>query len=217
MLISKILFLSALLTVLSLVIRSDPPSISFARQVHNTIITRWKLDPKVSNQLWEILSYLPRAVFPLVLVARIPLLLLAVRQQLFLHPPTPYLTANGTLRLLHSERGMTGQIVIADNLVAGYRFMRCDASILGGRWIRDIPDGKGGMIVDMGDSIFGTFGLQEVGLLAERNDESDTLARTLSLTTRLQITPDDRMAVESEIPDRSLIMYVSALLTKNNC
>lgn len=53
---------------------------------------------------------------------------------------------------MHSEQSLTGQIVIAENLKDGYRFMRCDHSILGGRWTREIPDGQGGTYTDMGDS-----------------------------------------------------------------
>lgn len=48
---------------------------------------------------------------------------------------------------------MTGQIVVGEELSRGFRFLRCDASILGGRWVRATPGSKNGPArTDMGDS-----------------------------------------------------------------
>lgn len=55
-------------------------------------------------------------------------------------PAVPYITLNGTLRILSSQRSTTGQIVVADDLERGFRFLRADASILGGRWCKDPVD-----------------------------------------------------------------------------
>lgn len=94
-------------------------------------------------------AFLPQSVSPILLLLRLPLLILAVRQQVFLRPTPPYHAANGMTRVLHSEKSVTGQIVIAEHLTAGYRFLRCDASLLGGRWMRPGTEGRD---VDLGDS-----------------------------------------------------------------
>lgn len=80
-----------------------------------------------------------------------PLLVLALRQQIFLHPSPPHITAGGQLRVLSSEKSLTGQIVVAENLRDGYRLLRRDHSILGGRWIRQVSNG-GKTRTDLGDS-----------------------------------------------------------------
>jgi hypothetical protein len=52
------------------------------------------------------------------------------------------------VRILNSTRSITGQIVVAENVEYGYRFMRCDHSLLGGRWAREGKDGQ----TEFGDS-----------------------------------------------------------------
>lgn len=53
--------------------------------------------------------------------------------------------------------------------------------------------------------IFGCFSLQEIGTLAHRSDISDSVGRTLALTTDLDLSDP----VEPEKPEeRALIMYV---------
>lgn len=56
--------------------------------------------------------------------------------------------------------------------------------------------------------IFATFPLQEVAVLAHRADESDSLARTVALTTKLQVKTevDDPSEEDARLTDRALIM-----------
>jgi uncharacterized protein (DUF736 family) len=62
----------------------------------------------------------------------------------------------------------------------------------------------------MRSRIFATFPLQEIGTLAHRSDSNDSLARTISLTTELQLIPDeeDDDVYIDEPEERVLIMYV---------
>jgi hypothetical protein len=138
------------LTLLSLLVR--PPKASgdsFAKTAHRLISSTFKLSPEASRQLGEATGFLPETVSPVLLLLRLPLLILAVQQQVFLRPSAPYFAAGGTLRVLHTEKSITGQIVVADNLAAGYRYLRCDASLLGGRWMRIMENGTR---IDLGDS-----------------------------------------------------------------
>ena len=145
------LFVSLLLTALSLLIHPAITSISFARRAHSFLSSRLNLSPSAESTLSEFISFLPKQVFPILLLFRLPLLVLALRQQIFLHPKTPYVTSDDQIRVLSSEQSLTGRIVVAENLRDGYRFLRCDHSILGGRWIRQVPDGAE-MRTDLGDS-----------------------------------------------------------------
>lgn len=148
----QILLLSLIMTVLSFFLRSSTSPITFAQRVSQYYLSRKDLTPATRKKFANLALRLPKDLYPVLILIRLPLLVLILRQQLYLHPVTPYVIADGSLRILHSEQSLTGQIVIAENLKDGYRFMRCDHSILGGRWTRDVPDGKGGLIKDMGDS-----------------------------------------------------------------
>lgn len=53
--------------------------------------------------------------------------------------------------MLSSEQSRTGRVVVGDNLKDGYRFLRCDHSILGGRWFRE-REVNGEKTVELGDS-----------------------------------------------------------------
>lgn len=146
----QILFISLLLTALSLFVRTPASSTaSFASSTHRFLTKSLSLKPKSSKKLKEATDFLPRSVSPVLLLLRLPLLILAVRQQIFLRPSPPYYAASGTTRVLHSEKSVTGQIVVAEHLTSGYRFLRCDASLLGGRWMRLLGDEK---TIDLGDS-----------------------------------------------------------------
>ena len=46
------------------------------------------------------------------------------------------------LNILNSTQSLTGRVMVADNLEYGYRFLRCDHSLLGGRWVRLDHHGK---------------------------------------------------------------------------
>jgi len=149
---NQILLLSLVMTVLSFFLRSSTSPITFAQRVQQYYLDRKDLTPATRKKFANLASRLPRDLYPILILIRLPLLVLILRQQLYIHPVTPYVISDGSLRILHSEQSLTGQIVIGENLKDGYRFMRCDHSILGGRWTRDIPDGSGGMVKDMGDS-----------------------------------------------------------------
>nr|XP_019046368.1 hypothetical protein I302_05112 [Kwoniella bestiolae CBS 10118]OCF25298.1 hypothetical protein I302_05112 [Kwoniella bestiolae CBS 10118] len=204
-----ILFISLLLTAFSLLLRSSTSSTPFPTLVNSALTKNLKLSPNASKSTEKITKILPRQAFPLLLLLRIPLLILALRQQVFLRPPLnePYVTANGELRLISSERSLTGQIVVAENLKDGYRFLRCDHSILGGRWIREVEDKKekSGKRTEQGDSIFATFNLQEIAVLAHRSDPSESLIRTLQLTTDLEVSLE-REDEDEKLPERALII-----------
>lgn len=149
---NQILLLSLVMTVLSFFLRSSTSPITFAQRFQQYYLDRKDLTPATRKKFANLASRLPRDLYPILIFIRLPLLVLILRQQLYIHPVTPYVISDGSLRILHSEQSLTGQIVIGENLRDGYRFMRCDHSILGGRWTRDVPDGSGGMVKDMGDS-----------------------------------------------------------------
>lgn len=60
-------------------------------------------------------------------------------------PIPPYTAIDGAFRVLSSRRSVTGQIVVAEDLQRGFRFLRADASILGGKWFED-PAKRGGLL-----------------------------------------------------------------------
>ena len=145
----QILSISLLLTALSLFVRTPRSTTSFANSTHSLLSSALRLSPKGSTQLKELTGYLPRTASPILLLLRLPLLILAVRQQVFLRPTPPYIAGNGGVRILHSVKSITGQIVVGEHLETGYRFLRCDASLLGGRWQRDAENR---IRPDLGDS-----------------------------------------------------------------
>jgi len=149
LLTDQILFISLLFTALSLFVRTPRSSSSFADSTHWFLSSSFGLTTKRSAQLKEITGYLPKTSSPILLLLRIPLLVLAVRQQVFLRPTPPYISGDGQVRILHSEHSTSGQIVVGEHLATGYRFLRCDASLLGGRWQRNANNGTR---VDLGDS-----------------------------------------------------------------
>ena len=149
----QILLISVIFTLIAGMIESQPaPPTQIAQPTHTRLSTRFKLSSSASRSLARVLSLLPTSISHLILLCRLPLIILAVRQQVFLRPTPPYHAANGTLRVLSSEKGITGQIVVAEHLEKNYRFLRCDASILGGRWIRQVSDGTNGTKTQMGES-----------------------------------------------------------------
>ena len=203
----QVLFASLLLTALSLFIRPAPSTSSFARRVQSSLSSRFRLSKASQDSLSKVTSFLPRQTFPLLLLLRLPLLIIALRQQIFLRPYPPYTTANGQLRILSSEKSLTGQIVVAENLLDGYRFLRCDHSILGGRWTRQVMAGEE-TGTEMGDSIFPIIALQEVAILAHRSDANDTVARALALASGLEVSLEavEGAVEEEKPPERALIV-----------
>ena len=54
----------------------------------------------------------------------------------------PILDHASNIRILNSTQSSTGRIVVGDDLSLGYRFLRCDHSLLGGRWIQEKESGE---------------------------------------------------------------------------
>jgi hypothetical protein len=76
--------------------------------------------------------------FQLLHAALLAVILLAVTRK----PEYPILHQAANIRILNSTQSITGRIVVGDNLSLGYRFLRCDHSLLGGRWIKENEAGK---------------------------------------------------------------------------
>jgi len=96
-------------------------------------------------------------------VAQLTCALLAFQRSVLTPRAVPYLAASNKLRILNSTESRSGTVVVGENLEQGYRFLRCDHSLLGGRWL---PRGEADRGHDLGDSIFSTFLLQEACRLA---------------------------------------------------
>ncbi|KDQ20086.1 hypothetical protein BOTBODRAFT_27508 [Botryobasidium botryosum FD-172 SS1] len=98
------------------------------------------------------------------LLAPIILGLFTSTQPPYSHPEYPYLTANGTINVLARTQGVTGTIVIAEDVKMSLRYMRCDHSLLGGRWVIKAPTGD-----SLSESIYATFVLQDAVRLVKRS------------------------------------------------
>ncbi|OXB39897.1 hypothetical protein J007_00319 [Cryptococcus neoformans] len=197
-----ILFITLYLTTIHLFVRPGPSLASSLNELYGFISFGLGVAPSKKSGLPKYTALLPKRAPSFILFLRLPLLVLALRQQIFLRPPgqktDPYVTAHGELRVLSSEQSFTGRVVVGDNLKDGYRFLRCDHSILGGRWFRE-RENNGEKTVELGDSIFAVFNLQEVMTLAHRSDENESLITTLDLTTDLKVTSEGK---EDEEPPR---------------
>lgn len=78
----------------------------------------------------------------------------------------PYLAANGTIRILARSNSVTGMVLVAENLEAPFRYMRCDHSLLGGRWLVASETNKTNL--ELNESIYTAFILQEAVRLVEQ-------------------------------------------------
>jgi hypothetical protein len=74
---------------------------------------------------------------------------------------------NVTVNLLAKSDSVTGTIVVGEYVEQGFRFMRADHSILGGRWIGEMRYGA-----PIGESIYGAFTLQEAIRMVERDEKA---------------------------------------------
>jgi hypothetical protein len=142
--------MSMLFTLFSLFVKDRSSSSSFGAKVHHSVTKRWKLSKDASRQLGEITSLLPRQSYPLFLLLRLLLLILALQHQIFSRSAMPYTT--GQVRILASGKGDTGRMVVGESLSGGYRYLRVDDAVVGGRWIRQVSDGQNGTRTDLGDS-----------------------------------------------------------------
>ncbi|KAG8850242.1 hypothetical protein FRB96_000474 [Tulasnella sp. 330] len=106
-------------------------------------------------------------------------------------PIYPYVSGKkGEVRVLASANSVTGRIVVAENMKDGFRYLRCDHSILGGVWLGEdkiaalsstkekiVPAGGVDLIgTRLGESIYSAFVLQDAMRLFERKAASPTLA-----------------------------------------
>ena len=76
---------------------------------------------------------------------------------------------NITVNLLARADSVTGTIVVGECLEKGFRFLRVDHSLLGGRWIGDKTYGA-----LLGESIYGAFTLQEAVRLVKREHVTES-------------------------------------------
>ncbi|KIO29054.1 hypothetical protein M407DRAFT_21796 [Tulasnella calospora MUT 4182] len=98
----------------------------------------------------------------------------------------PYTSGkNGTVRILAQKQSVTGLVQVAEELDTGFRYMRCDHSLLGGVWIGEERIGSlkttrwenppaGGTDLEgikLGDPIYSAFMLQDAMRLFERGPE----------------------------------------------
>ncbi|CAE6475218.1 hypothetical protein ACGC1H_005179 [Rhizoctonia solani] len=122
-----------------------------------TSITPSANTPRPSRITWR--SYLPLAI---------PFLLAQVSKRTAPHliRTEPWVSASGNVRVLARTDSTTGVVVVAENLVDKFRYLRCDHSLLGGMWIAGSrsPLNSDGL----GDSIYTAFVLQEAIRLVER-------------------------------------------------
>ena len=70
------------------------------------------------------------------------------------------------MRILARTHSVTGLILVGEHVEEGFRFMRADHSLLGGRWVgkKAVTEAKDGL----GDTIYATFVLQEAARLVKR-------------------------------------------------
>jgi hypothetical protein len=78
------------------------------------------------------------------------------------------------VRVLASTHSVTGLLLVGENVEQGFRFLRADHSLLGGRWVgsKVAPGSRDGL----GDSIYSAFVLQEAVRLVEREKTKDERA-----------------------------------------
>lgn len=90
----------------------------------------------------------------------------------------PYLAANDTIRILARSQSVTGMVLIAENLNGPFRFMRCDHSLLGGRWL--VPSDRDKSQFRLSESIYTAFIYQEAVRLVER-PKTERVDRALAM------------------------------------
>ncbi|KAJ1306130.1 hypothetical protein OPQ81_010841 [Rhizoctonia solani] len=144
-------------------------AVSYISYINNyTAITPSAGTPRPPRTTWR--SYLPLAI---------PLLLAQVSKRTAPHviPTEPWTSASGNVRVLARSDSTTGVVVVAENLIDKFRYLRCDHSLLGGMWIagsRSPLNSHG-----LGDSIYTAFVLQEAIRLVERPTDHQGQDRSL--------------------------------------
>jgi hypothetical protein len=124
-----------------------------------TTVTPSANTPRPPRTTWR--SYIPLVI---------PVLLAQVTKRTSPHviSTEPWTSTGGSVRVLARTDSVTGVVVVAENLIDKFRYLRCDHSLLGGMWIagsRSPLNNHG-----LGDSIYTAFVLQEAIRLVERPD-----------------------------------------------
>ncbi|EJT96895.1 hypothetical protein DACRYDRAFT_119717 [Dacryopinax primogenitus] len=83
------------------------------------------------------------------------------------------------VHVLARGESVTGTLVVGESKELGFRWLRCDASLLGGQWLDGADQEKLGHAG--GESIFAAFDLQQAVLLAEREKKADDRALVIGL------------------------------------
>ncbi|QRW25411.1 spermine/spermidine synthase [Rhizoctonia solani] len=135
---------------------------------HYTTVTPSAGTPRPPPATWR--SYLP-LVIPLILVQA------SKRTSPHVIPTEPWTSPGGSVRVLARTDSTTGVVVVAENLIDKFRYLRCDHSLLGGMWIAGSrsPLNTHGL----GDSIYTAFVLQEAIRIVERPDSRKEQDRSL--------------------------------------
>jgi hypothetical protein len=133
-------------------------ALSFLSYINRyTTITPSANSPRPPRTTWR--SYIPLLV---------PVLLAQVSKRTSPHviSAEPWTSPGGSVRVLARTDSITGVVIVAENLVDRFRFLRCDHSLLGGTWVTGSrsPIYSNGL----GDSIYTTFIVQEAVRLADR-------------------------------------------------
>ncbi|KZS89395.1 hypothetical protein SISNIDRAFT_458895 [Sistotremastrum niveocremeum HHB9708] len=123
----------------------------------------------------------PLSTLPSLLLPALSLSSLALTTRQTLTPRNfPILSDDGGHRLLASSVGASGRITVGENIKDNYRYLRAGHSLLGGLWIgpkahpasSKNPKSRHAPI-NLGDSIYSAFVLQEGALLFERSFPED--------------------------------------------
>ncbi|QRV84071.1 spermine/spermidine synthase [Ceratobasidium sp. AG-Ba] len=145
--------------------------ISYVSYINNyTTITPSANSPRPPRTTWR--SYIP-LVIP-VLLAQI-----SKRTSPHLISNEPWTSRGGNVRVLARSDSMTGTVVVAENLINNFRFLRCDHSLLGGAWM---PGSQGKIYSNgLGDSIYSAFVVQEAVRLVDRSSHSKSQENALAI------------------------------------
>ncbi|KDQ17982.1 hypothetical protein BOTBODRAFT_29296 [Botryobasidium botryosum FD-172 SS1] len=122
----------------------------------------------------------------------------------YAHPPYPYTTGDGSVKILARSQSVTGMIVVAESMKDSYRYLRCDHSILGGRWIIRAPFGD-----KLSDSMYAAFILQEAVRLVEREETSEQTKKALviGLGTGIAAGAFTQHSIETTVVEIDPVVY----------
>lgn len=132
---------SALLTLISLIL-VNPRKVDRLQSMHARTTRHVRDRRKQSNEGTTTGSlhakHRTKDQFPTILAVRLPFIILALHQQLFLRPSTPYYLdnrRNGRIEVLYSEMGSRGRVVVHSDESKGWLVIKRGSEIVGGRWM----------------------------------------------------------------------------------